>query len=131
MQQGDFFYRKPKAVPCPTSNQIKNFLNRIDIKNPDECWEWKGCVNNQGYGIVKIKKQCIYVHRLSFFLFRNDTLENETVDHLCRNTTCCNPSHLEKISHSENVSRGNKDRNKKEDNDEIEDDGMEDDEILF
>lgn len=29
-----------------------------------------------------------------------------TLDHLCRNTSCANPAHLEPVTHEENVKRG-------------------------
>ena len=32
-------------------------------------------------------------------------IDNETIDHLCRNKKCCNPDHLECVSYRENMHR--------------------------
>jgi len=45
-------------------------------------------------------------HRWSYEQKHKITLTTEdTLDHLCRNTRCVNPDHLEKVSLTENVKR--------------------------
>lgn len=103
--------RPPTAVPHPTRNQLALFLANIDICGPDECWEWKLCVNDDGYGRVRAgangSRRLLYAHRLAYAVFRGCDLDGVTVDHICRNRLCCNPAHLRAVSHKENCARGN------------------------
>lgn len=76
------------------------------------CWNWLLTRNQLGYGVIprrylsdRFKSR--YTHRVAMVmqgLMRPD--ESRPVDHLCRNTSCCNPSHLEVVSIRENVLRG-------------------------
>lgn len=48
------------------------------------------------------------VHRWAYEHYTKMSLTPEdTLDHLCRNTRCCNPQHLELVSRSENIERAN------------------------
>ena len=45
-------------------------------------------------------------HRYTYMKHYGVTLATEdTLDHLCRNTRCVNPEHLEKVSLAENIQR--------------------------
>ena len=45
-------------------------------------------------------------HRVSYHLFVGRIPENLQIDHLCRNRACVRPDHLEPVSASENLVRG-------------------------
>jgi hypothetical protein len=95
-----------RTVPRWLTLRDKLFLlSRIDPKT--KCWIWEGKRLPAGYGILwdPEKETNVYVHRLSFEMFKG-TIENE-IDHLCRNRACWHPDHLEDVSHRENLSRGN------------------------
>ena len=48
------------------------------------------------------------VHRVVLEWFKGTSIPNTlVVDHLCRNKSCYNPSHLEVVTQKENVQRGN------------------------
>lgn len=70
----------------------------------DGCWIWTGHVSNRGYGQLETTNGSVQAHRLFYFKLVGST--NLTLDHLCRNKACCNPAHLEPVTHAENVSRG-------------------------
>ncbi len=44
-------------------------------------------------------------HRVVYELLIGLIPENMELDHLCRNTWCVNPDHLEPVTHSENIRR--------------------------
>ena len=47
-------------------------------------------------------------HRWAYEHYKKISLTSEdTLDHLCRNTRCCNPEHLEIVSLRENIKRAN------------------------
>jgi hypothetical protein len=41
------------------------FWKKVDVKQSDECWNWIGAVNKDGYGRARFQGKSIYVHRLS------------------------------------------------------------------
>lgn len=76
---------------------IERFLRDIDIESdgPAGCWNWLGAKNDKGYGQIRHNNKVIYTHRFSYEHFRQTTIPNGMyIDHLCRNASCANPSHL-------------------------------------
>lgn len=71
------------------------------------CWEWQGAKNPRGYGTFMLThSKAISAYRFSFELVNHKIPSGLELDHLCRNPSCVNPSHLEAVNHSENVLRG-------------------------
>jgi HNH endonuclease len=70
------------------------------------CWEWIGGTNMYGYGAYRIDGKVKRTHRLTFELLVGPVPEDKELDHLCRVRRCCNPKHLEAVTHEENMRRG-------------------------
>lgn len=68
------------------------------------CWKWTRCLI-RGYGQVCYKGRRWRVPRLTWELLVGPIPEGLTIDHLCRNTTCVNPEHLEPVTMAENHRR--------------------------
>jgi hypothetical protein len=93
-----------------------------------ECWVWqRGCCN-KGYGFVYFydpntrgtgkrkqsgKSRGVRAHIASWVIANGPIPEGMTLDHLCRNTRCIRPSHLECVTRPENSRRGNYARKRK------------------
>lgn len=90
------------------AGDLKEAVNRIysSIKIVNGCWEWQKCITSAGYGVAWFFGKMNYVHRISIFLFKGEKTNGLDVDHLCNNPKCCNPEHLEAVTHRENVIRG-------------------------
>lgn len=69
------------------------------------CWKWLGYVGNMGYGQIGIHRISYLVHRVVYERERGPVPEGLELDHLCRNPRCCNPEHLEPVTHRENSRR--------------------------
>ena len=87
---------------------------RYYIPEPNSgCWLWTGAVNRPNfgrpYGIIGNEKAVLprsdMAHRVSYKIFKGPILDGFEIDHLCRNTYCVNPEHLEAVTHIENIRR--------------------------
>jgi hypothetical protein len=71
------------------------------------CWFWMGQINQHGYGRIRLAdKRTQVVHRFAFETDREPVPAGMQLDHLCRVRCCCNPDHLEIVTHGENARRG-------------------------
>jgi hypothetical protein len=85
----------------------KRVEDKILVNDDTGCWEWQGCTNsNGGYGRVYFGRRSQVVHRYVYELLKNQIPEGAELDHLCYNRICCNPEHLEPVTHRENMRRG-------------------------
>lgn len=76
----------------------------------DGCWKWLGARDSKGYGRLQYELGQYLAHRFSYAARHGEIPEGLTIDHLCRNTGCVNPSHMELVTPGENARRGNFDR---------------------
>lgn len=93
----------PKAAPLAERFNSKWVLNRAT-----GCWEWTGCLTTTGYGSISLGagRSPGYAHRVSYELHVGPIPDGRHIDHLCRNTKCVNPAHLEAVSPRTNTHRG-------------------------
>lgn len=77
-----------------TDRQVAEFWRKIDKKGDDECWEWKACKNQAGYGIVMTPFGTRVASRVAWTLAKGNIPENQCVCHTCDNPACCNPAHF-------------------------------------
>lgn len=69
------------------------------------CWEWQGYIDRNGYGKVYDKKQLSWVHRVAYSHYVGQIPARHEVHHLCGNTICMNPDHLEAVTKAEHAFR--------------------------
>jgi hypothetical protein len=73
---------------------------------PHDCYIWQGATNGRGYGTISHNGRRKYVHRVTYELEHGPIPNGLMIDHLCRETLCCNPEHLEAVTNRENTLRG-------------------------
>lgn len=79
------------------------FMAKVDIQ-PDGCWLWTANTTN-GYGRFSMDHRAVRAHRFSYQQIIGAIPEDLEIDHLCRKKSCCNPIHLEAVTHKENMRR--------------------------
>lgn len=90
-------------------NWWPDFEKRFTRSGHDECWEWLGAARN-GYGVFSLGGRPIPATHAALLPTHGAVPKGFEVDHLCRNHSCVNPSHLEIVTRFENRSRGSKAR---------------------
>jgi len=74
----------------------ERFRSRVDVKGPDDCWEWTAGKIPGGYGAVWDNSigRHQHAHRLAWELANGPIPDGMWVLHRCDNPPCCNPAHL-------------------------------------
>jgi hypothetical protein len=105
----------PERYPQPkvesVRKRVKALLVPQDRGYETPCYIWTGIdLDRNGYGRVKWQGRYVPVHRV--FLLNEASLfappEGMEIDHLCKQRTCCRPSHLEWVTRQENLERRGK-----------------------
>lgn len=97
----------PKSYP--RMRAISRLIAGITV-NENECWVWnkaKSGAKRGGYGCFVAEGKTTATRIFAYEFFIGKVPEGLELDHLCRNRACCNPWHLEPVTHLENIQRGN------------------------
>lgn len=95
----------------PRMSVRDRIIERTSIDPATGCWNWLGGTNGAGYGRIGVTREHkvhlrMFTHRAAYEEWIGPIPEGLVLDHLCRNTICCNPAHLEPVTQEENVRRG-------------------------
>lgn len=96
---------------------FNNQLEERDLNEPGKpdlgpCMLWTRGITNSGYGCTSYNGKSYTTHRLSYLL--NNPGEppldpKEDIAHICSaSRKCCNPAHLRRVSHAENMKDASK-----------------------
>lgn len=77
------------------------------VDKSEKCWTWQGHRTASGYGTFSREgRRTEYAHRYAYMEAKGPIPDGLHLDHLCRNTPCVRPSHLEAVTPRENTLRG-------------------------
>ena len=91
----------------PFTPLAERFWAKVEIT--PSCWLWTGAINSHGYGNIGlggVNGGTASAYCVAYQLLVGPIPEGMELDHLCRNTRCVNPDHLEPVTHRENLLRG-------------------------
>lgn len=103
MTQGDA--QKRRARPA-----IQRVLDRI-VVDASGCWIWQGAKTGYGHGMIGVGSRTDGTRRLqgchvvTWESQHGPVPAGLELDHLCRVPACCNPAHLEAVTHAVNLQR--------------------------
>lgn len=69
------------------------------------CLRWTAAKNPKGYGRQWDGNRVQQVHRLAYEAWVGPIPDGLEIDHLCRTRDCIEPTHLEPVTHAENLDR--------------------------
>lgn len=78
----------------------EEFMERVSVADSG-CWQWLQRFDWRGYG----RSRWMLAHRVAYEVFVGPIPAEMTVDHICFNTGCVNPEHLQLLSHVDNARR--------------------------
>lgn len=85
---------------------VSRFWSKVDVRTPDECWEWNAAKRADGYGQFSLggaAGQMFQAHRVSWVVAHGELPDGLMVRHRCDNPSCVNPAHLELGTHLDNM----------------------------
>lgn len=78
------------------------------------CLRWRGSHNHKGYGYVLVDGKKTGAHRVAYELWIGPIPDGHEIDHVssrgCAYRDCIESSHLEAVTHAENVRRSSRTR---------------------
>ena len=85
----------------------ERFWPKVEKHGLNGCWVWTGAQTPEGYGMFWNGHRRVGAHRFAFENSTGPIPAGLQLDHLCRIPSCVNPTHLEPVTRSVNILRGN------------------------
>jgi hypothetical protein len=74
--------------------RMQRFISHTDQRGAEECWEWRGGRDSDGYGIFWADRKSWRATRWLYNHWIAPLQPGQVVRHRCDNPPCVNPSHL-------------------------------------
>lgn len=82
----------------------ERFWEKVEIRNSDDCWLWRGALSSHGYGnLGSGDGKTLRAHCVSFELAYGGLPPGCVICHRCDSPACVNPNHLYAASQAANL----------------------------
>ena len=85
---------------------FNRIMKRVEIDPNTQCWNWTGPTSGSGrgggYGRMSLDGHTVAVHIVMFTNAYGFVPGRKQIDHKCNNRLCCNPEHLQMVTHKKN-----------------------------
>jgi hypothetical protein len=88
--------------PCPPANHL--FWAKVE--RTDGCWNWTAYKSAGGYGRFAVRSIAYQAHRVAYEDAFGRIPPGLVLDHICRNKGCVRPDHLQVVTQTTNILRG-------------------------
>jgi len=88
------------------ADPLERFTSKYLVNVETGCWLWTAGQTTKGYAAFAPHGRTVHAHRWSYEHFVGPIPDGLELDHLCSVRHCVYPSHLESVTHAENVRRG-------------------------
>lgn len=92
---------RPSLPLFPTSED--RFWEKVEGRGTDGCWEWLGYRGKHGHGQFGAGSRLVYAYRFSYGLVNGPIPRGQIIHHVCGNSGCVNPDHLETMTQGQHV----------------------------
>lgn len=75
------------------------------VVDENGCWIWQGSQDGHGYGNLRRNGKNVKAYRFYYQQKHGVVPKGMELDHKCRVKLCCNPDHLEPVTHAVNSQR--------------------------
>jgi hypothetical protein len=80
-----------------------HIAQKINVCSKTSCWNFVGKdPSSNGYQRAWFKGIRSAAHRIVYNLLVDGVIEGKQLDHICCNRACCNPEHLQPVTHKLN-----------------------------
>src|SRR3990167_4823143 len=83
--------------------EVERFISKTIIQKKSGCWEWQANMDKDGYGVFLLRRKNRRAHRVAWYSVNGVVGKDFVIDHICRNHSCVNPTHLRRFTTSENT----------------------------
>lgn len=78
----------------------------MHLNDPSPCHVWQGPTSGEGrgggYGRMSLNSQTVAVHLVVYTHYFGYIPGKKQIDHKCNTRLCCNPQHLQMVTHKRN-----------------------------
>lgn len=87
----------------PKMTMVERALDKFSANSDEECWNWTGYKDRDGYGMIRRpgRNGDVKAHRFIYSVVNGPI--SGVIMHKCDNRSCVNPSHLLDGSQNENI----------------------------